>query len=268
MHCLNGCPLVDPSGNSVSYPSGSQLSGASSVRVDVTGTEDVTVWTGRTTPTEGAVPVIYCHGFLSDGISDAWLDEARAADDFRAIAAWGHPVFAANLAGTNTWGNTAARNAAEAVITWAHTAYGTRTDRIAFAGESMGALTALGLGWTNPDRVAAMWLRVPCIGLEWTHDNVATFTPFIDAAYTNHAGYLAALDTHDPMRNVNDIRRFRRRMRVWATAQDEFFPLSVTAGFVSQLGCELDVIGGVHANGYDTPKYVVAEWLDHTIRNP
>lgn len=252
----------------MSYPSGSRLSGASTVLVDINSTtEDVTIWTGRTTPTQGAVPVIYCHGFGVDGDDDVWLDETRAADDLRAIAAWGHPVFAANLAGVNTWGNTAARDAAEALITYAHTTYGTRTDRVAFAGESMGALTALGLGWTNPDRVAAMWLRVPCLGLEWTHDHVPTFTAFIEAAYGSAAAYRAALDDHDPMRNVDAIRRFRNRMRIWATAQDEFFPLTVTSGFVSQLGCRLEVIGGTHANGYDTPKYVVAEWLDYTIRN-
>lgn len=267
MHCLEHCSLVYPSGDRVSYPSGSRLSGASSVLIDVTGTEDVTVWTGRTTPTEGAVPVIYCHGFGVDGDGDVWLDETRAADDLRPIAAWGHPVFVPDLAGINTWGNTAAQNAAEAIITWAHTTYGTRTDRVAFAGESMGALTALNLGCANPDRVAAMWLRVPCLGLEWTHDNVDTFRPFIEAAYGSAQAYRDALDDHDPMRNVSTIHRFRSRTRMWATAEDEFFPLDVTAAFAAQMRCRLDVIGGTHAAGYDTPEFVVAQWLDYVIRH-
>lgn len=251
---------------SIPFPSGSRLSGSSATFTDVTGTEDVTVWTGRTTPTQGAVPVIYCHGVLGTGLDSAWRDETRAADDLRPIAAWGHPVFVPNIGGPLPFGNPASLAAVEAIITWAHTAYGTRTDKVAFAAESAGAPTALMAGVANPDRVAAMWLRVPCLGVEWTRNNVAALTAAIDGAFggsVSDAEYNAA----DPMRNVAAIRRFRHRARIWATASDEFFPLTITAGFAGQLGIQLDVIGGTHANGYDTPPYVVAEWLDHTIRS-
>lgn len=247
-------------------PSGSRLSAASAVRIDVTGTEDVTVWTGRTTPTAGAVPVIYCHGVLGSGTDDAWLDNDRAADDLRPIAAWGHPVFVPNAGGPSTWGNQTSVDAVTAVVTWAATAYGTRTDYVALAAESMGALTALNWAVQNPTKVAAVWLRVPCLGLQWTHDNVPTFSGLIDSAYGGTVSE-AEYDTYDPMRNTDTIRRFRNRARIWATASDEFFPLAKTAEFAGQLGIDLDVIGGTHADGYDTPPYVVAGWLDHTIRS-
>lgn len=251
---------------STPYPSGSRLSGGSTIRVDVTGTEDVTVWVGRTTPTAGATPVIYCHGFAGTGESAAWRTESQAADDFRPISAWGHPVFAANLGGVSTWGNQTSLDAVESIITWAHTAYGTRTDKVAFAGESMGALTALNAAILNTNRVAAVWLRVPCMGLEWTHDNVATFTGAINAAYGGSVSQ-SEYDTYDPMRHVETLRRIRHRIRIWATSADEFFPRAITAGFAGQIGCQLDIIGGDHAAGFNTPKYIVAEWLDHTIRN-
>jgi pimeloyl-ACP methyl ester carboxylesterase len=254
-------------GMSIPAPSGSRLAGGSAIRIDVTGTEDATIWIGRTTPTTGAVPVIYCHGFAGSGTSTSWRSESQAADDFRAICGWGHPVIAGNVGGASTWGNQTSLDAVEALITWARTAYGTRTDRVAFAGESMGALTALNAAIANPDRVAAVWLRVPAMGLEWTHDNVASFTGAINAAYGGAAGYLAALDDYDPMRNVATLRRFKDRIRIWATANDEFFPRSQQAIFAGQIGCRLDTIGGAHANGFDTPKYVVAKWLDYTIRN-
>lgn len=251
---------------SIPFPSGSRLSAASSVLVDVTGTEDVTVWSGRTTPTEDAVPVIYCHGVLGTGTDAAWLDETKAADDFRPIAAWGHPVFVPNIGGPLPFGNPTSLAAVESIITWAHTAYGTRTDRVAFAAESAGAPTALMAGAANPNRVAAMWLRVPCLGLEWTHGNVPALSGAIDGAFGGSVSE-AEYDAADPMRNVATIRRFRNRARIWATANDEFFPLAKTAEFASQLGIDLEVIGGTHANGYDTPPFLVAQWLDQTIRS-
>lgn len=251
---------------SIPYPSGSRLSAASAVQIDVTGTEDVTVWTGRTTPTQGAVPVIYCHGVLGSGTDAAWLDNTVAADDFRPIAAWGHPVFVPNIGGPVPFGNPASLDAVEAIITWAHTAYGTRDDYVCFAGESAGAPTALMAGAANPNRVAAMWLRVPCLGLEWTRNNVAALTGAIDGAFGGSVSE-AEYDAADPMRNVETIRRFRNRARIWATASDEFFPLNITAGFAGQLGIDLEVIGGVHADGYDTPPFLVAEWIDQTIRS-
>lgn len=254
-------------------PSAGRLTGASAISVNIEftpgipSTEDITLWTGRTTPTSGATLVVYCHGFAGTGESTAWRSESEAADDFRAICAWGHPVIAGNLGGVSTWGNQTSLDAVEDLIEWTHTNYGTRTDKVAFAGESMGALTALNAAISNPDRVAAVWLRVPAIGLEWTHDNVATFTGAINAAYGNAAGYLAALDDYDPMRNVSTLRRFNEKIRIWATANDEYFPRDQQAIFAGQIGCRLDTIGGTHANGYDTPKFVVAEWLDHTIRS-
>jgi acetyl esterase/lipase len=250
----------------IPFPSGSRLSAATATRYDVTGTEDVTVFTGRTTPTEGAVPVIYCHGLLGTGTDEAWLDTTRAGDDFAPIAAWGHPVFVPNIGGTLPFGNPASLAAVEAIITWAHNDYGTRTDWVAFAGESAGAPTALMAGAANPGRVAAMWLRVPCLGVEWTRNNVAALTASVDGAFGGSVSE-AEYDAADPMRNITTIRRFRHRARIWATASDELFPLAVTAGFAGQLGIDLDVIGGTHADGYDTPPFLVAQWLDQTIRS-
>ncbi len=251
---------------SIPYPSGSRLSGGSATFTDVTGTEDVTVWTGRTTPTAGAVPVIYCHGVLGTGVDAAWRDETKAADDFRPICAWGHPVFVPNVGGASTWGNQTAVDAITSIVSWAASAYGTRTDKVAVAAESMGALAALNWAVQNPAKVAAVWLRVPCLGLQWTHDNVPTFSGLIDAAYGGSVSE-GEYDTYDPIRNTETVRRFRHRARIWATADDEFFPLAVTAGFASQLGIDLEVIGGTHADGYDTPPFLVAQWLDHTIRS-
>lgn len=249
----------------MTWPSGSRLSGATAIRYDVTGTEDVTVWTGRTTPTSDAIPLIYCHGFGTSGTSTTWRDETLAGDDFRPIAAWGFPVIAANLAGASTWGNDASITAVDNIVSWANGAYGTRTDKVIVGGESMGALTALNWAWRNTDRVAAVWLRVPCTNLAALHDRSDVFRGAIEGAYGNVAAYEAALPTHDPTENTDLLRPLGKRTRIWLAVDDEIFPATEVRSFAGRVRCAYDQIPGVHADGYGTPAYVVALWLANTI---
>lgn len=250
----------------MSYPSGSRLTGATTQFIDATGTEDVTVWTGRTTPTAGSVPLIYCHGSGGTGIFPFWRINTIAADDFRAICAWGFPLFVPDMAGENTWGNNACIAAVDSVVTWANGRYGTRTDKIALGGESMGALTALNWAWRYPTKVAAVWLRVPVVGLLSFYQRNTSFQNRIETAYTNWAGLMAALPTHDPAQNIDSIRVFRDRLSVWYARSDELIPAADTLAFVQDVDCQVDSVAGTHINAYLTPEFVVASWLNDTIR--
>jgi len=246
------------------YPRGTRLCGASSLTS--TGAEGVLVWTGRTVPTGQAVPVIYAHGLLGFASTPAYRSSEAAGDDFAPIGGWGHPVLVPDLGGPATWGNDTALAAFDAAVTWAGTALGCRTDKVVVAGESMGGLLGLNWAWRNPDKVAALWLRVPCVALEVTHDTDGGFTGTIDAAYGGHAGYLAALDGHDPMRNTGLLRRFADRARIWHATDDEFFPPAEIRAFARATGIPATEIPGTHAAGYDTPPLEVAGWLARTIR--
>lgn len=245
------------------YPQGVRLSGAS--RLTHTGTEPVFVWTGRTTRTADRVPVIFAHGLLGSAASPTWRSSAEAADDLAPIAAWGHPVIIPNLAGPATWGNPASIAAVDAAIDWAAATYGTRTDRVVIAGESMGAMLAFNWAWRNTARVAALWARVPCVSAARARET-EPFRTTMDTAYGGEAGWLAAQAEHDPWLNTGRLRPLRDRMSIWATTDDEYFPLEDAQAFARRAGTFARVIPGDHQAGHHTPSLDVARWIAATVR--
>lgn len=236
---------------------------------DVAGTDDALAYFPRTSNGSGRVPVIYCHGFSGSATAAPYSDSTEAADDLRSIAAMGYPVFVPDLAGASTWGNDASIAAFGTTVTNLGTALGTRTDKVALAAESMGALVALNWAWRNPAKVAAIMLRVPVVNLEgFRARNVGVFGGAIHAAYGGSGPYATALPDHDPSHanQLATLRTLARRTRVWHTASDEYVTPTEVATWCSAVGCERTMYAGDHAAGFDTPTTDVTPWLADTIR--
>jgi pimeloyl-ACP methyl ester carboxylesterase len=67
-------------------------------------------------------------------------------------------------------------------INWAASRFGTRTDKVAIGGISMGGTTSLNWAWRNPSKVVAWAGYIPLINLDWLHDNTG-YEIFIDLGY-------------------------------------------------------------------------------------
>lgn len=235
---------------------------------DLAGTDDVLAYFPRTSNGAGRVPVIYCHGFAGSALAGPYSDSDEAADDLRSIASMGYPAFVPDLAGPSTWGNTASITALAATVTNLGTACGTRTDKVALAAESMGALVALNWAWRNPTKVAAVMLRVPVVNLEgFRARNVGVFGGAIHSAYGGSSSYTAALPDHDPAHanQLATLRSLADRIKVWHTTSDEYVAVAEVVAWCTAVGCERVAYEGDHAAGFDTPTSDVTPWVADAI---
>lgn len=215
----------------------------------------------------GAVPFVWCHGFtLASQPADIAVT-ADYNDRLAAIAALGHPVLSADLGGGSTWGNDTAIARVNSLLTWANTNYGTRLDKVAIGGESMGSLLAFNWAWRNPAKVAALWVRAPLTALDALHDRNVSLAGAIEGAYGGLSGYNAALSTHDPAQNRTALRALGGLTRVEYTLDDEV----VLAGEVIDHIEATDVAEhyawpGTHDDNRWTDTWAVAEWVHDTVR--
>lgn len=211
--------------------------------------ESTLVFQGRTQRARNRVPVVFCHGY--GGLPVDFQRDGVYMDDFRGISSY-FPVLAADLGGTTTWGNDDSIDAIDDLLTYASNPAGiplfeVRSDKVALFGESMGALLALNWAWRNPEQVVAVVLRAPVIALESFYDANVAFQGAINTAY---GGTLdeSDLDDHDPMRNLDLIRPFGDRIKLWAMESDEFVPVSEVEAFATLVGAEFDTNPGTHAD--------------------
>jgi pimeloyl-ACP methyl ester carboxylesterase len=225
-----------------------------------TGSEASVVMHGRQLP--GGTPVIFCHGVLV-GAQQTFNAEGqvqRELADLYEVTSGG-----ADLGGLSTWGNDASIAAVSALITYMGSTYGTKTARVVLYGTSMGALTALNWAMANPTKVAAVGLTAPAVSLQGIHDrDPIGLAALIDTAYTNHAGYVAALPVHDPSHanNRDVIRSLGNRMRVWYSTDDNVIAASEVLAFAGYSGCVLDSMGAIGHAASASALSAVAQWLD------
>lgn len=225
-----------------------------------TATESIAMYHGRNGP--GGVPVIVCHGALA--LADTWYGAASAIVP-RELAYRGVTCGAPDLAGISTWGNDAFKSAIDAAISYLASNHGTRTDKVAFYGVSMGGLC---LNWMldNLSKVVAAALVVPVMALEAMHDRDPTgWGVLIDGAYTDHAGFVAALPTHDPMRNTAAFRTIKDRIRVFYSSNDTTVVPSEVLGFARAAEIEAVNVGAIgHSLNFD--QGLVHGWLATMVR--
>lgn len=225
-----------------------------------TGSEAAVVVHGRNRP--GGTPVILCHGY-NIGALQWYASEGEMAH--RMCDAFEVTAVGADLGGTSTWGNAASITALDALITWAGTNHNTSTSKVALYGTSHGALTALNWAMRNPSKVAAIALTIPAVSLQGIHDRdpaALGLQAAIDAAYTNHAGYLAALSARDPSTadNLRTLRALGPVTRVWYSTTDNIIDVPEVTTFGAGTGATLTSIGA-QGHGLGTSQAEVADWL-------
>lgn len=222
-------------------------------------TEAVSIWTGASAA--GKIPLILCHGFLADATQ--WYDrDSQVILVSRQCGFSDLAGFGADLGGLSTWGNDDLINAIDDLIAWAGTNYGTRTDRVALYGTSMGGCS-LNWVWRNLEKVAACAYTIPVVSLKGIHDrNPLGIGEFVELAYGTNQQYLDALPTHDPSYPVpaSLLSRIADRIHIWYSADDNVIAASEVEAFSALTGVGITNVGNVgHSVAFN--QQIVADWL-------
>lgn len=218
-------------------------------------------------------PIIWCHGVLVDGRvirqGAGGIPGFVYYDTMAEIAdRLGTVLISADYGGASTWANDTAIGRIDTMVTWAGANLGTRTDRVIVAGESMGTLLALNWAWRNWQKVLAVWLRGPIVRmLDFYNANPGGLAALMDAAYTNHAGFLAALPTHDPAQNMAALTVLGPVTRLDATRDDELIPAMWAPQYAATTGALARLHPGTHADNVYVDRDEVADWLYQTTRS-
>lgn len=131
------------------------------------------------------IPLIWCHGAAGNGLTlFNSYPENRAAPAFVRREPSGVVVIASEFGSGLNWGNADAMNAIDDAIAWSAARFGTRTDKVAIGGTSMGGCTSLNWAWRNPGKVVAWAGHIPLINLTWLYDNTS-YAPFIQLGFSS-----------------------------------------------------------------------------------
>lgn len=230
--------------------------------------------TGNWRRARGQIPIVFCRGFLSNGWTlRRGAGTVRGEDYFRPWGVLaerlGTVVLGADLLNSSTWAldsvvGTGGR--IDQLITWAGANLLTRTDRIIIAGDSMGSLEALNWAWRNHVKVVAIYVRAPITAFQAFWNANAVFQPIIDAAWTNHATWLAGLPTHDPAQNMAALGVLGRRTLLQYTGQDELIAPTLITAYAEATGATLHYGYGNHEANVFAPGEPVADWLSDLIK--
>lgn len=144
-------------------------------------------------------PVIF---FTGTAGSSAFLTSSASGSQISPrLVDVGIPFISGDFGGANLYGNDTTQTRIGQLWTFVKTLLGTPTDKFIGIGVSKGMTALLNYARANPGNVAALVGIVPGVSLANVYTDNVGLQAGIDAAYTNHASYLAALPTHDPMAN-------------------------------------------------------------------
>ncbi len=219
----------------------------------------------------GRIPIIFCHGFSLQANPCLIASGAPYWQRFAYIAERTNcPVIVADLGG-NTWANTTGRARFTALRTWLAANRGLRGDKFFAAGESMGSILAAIEARLEPVACVGYWLRAPIVGVQAFYDaNVGPnpgLTASMDAAYTNHAGLVAAYPTidSDTVANRLAMATYGERGRIDWTDEDQFITPTIPQTFAEAVGA----IGVQRHGNHDANLYTlvepVADWIAGVI---
>lgn len=149
-----------------------------------------------------------------------------------------------------TWGNDTNTDEFDALGDYFTSRYGQQTDSLYLYGGSMGGCAALNFARRFPNRVEKIGLVIPMLDLGAFYTNNPAFQAEIDAAYGNHAGFLAALPTHNPMAFASDI---DVPVHIWYSTNDTLCPQAWMSQFEALApDCTKTSMGAVGHNGDNT----------------
>jgi pimeloyl-ACP methyl ester carboxylesterase len=176
-----------------------------------------------------------------------------------ALADAGIPTLVVDAGGATAWGNDTAIARMGDAKTYLQGTLGAKTGKIFLWGFSMGALSALNWARTNLSSVAAIALVCPATDLADLHDNRG-FGTEINTAYTNLAGYTAALPTHSPVQFASTL---TVPCKVWYGDADTTIPPSTVTAFNAAYGGSISTVAmaGIGHNPVPVPPQDVVSFL-------
>lgn len=177
--------------------------------------------------------------------------EVLASNFYSQFSALAENGIAVASGGTLTsWGNDTVTDEYQDLADYLTSRYGHQTTTVDVYGGSMGGCCALNFARRFPSMVEKIGLVIPMLDLEQFYDDNAGFRTEIDAAYVNHAGFLAALPTHNPMEFAASI---DHETHIWYSTTDTLCPpANMTAFEALAPNCTKTSIGAVGHNGDNT----------------
>lgn len=225
----------------------------------------VSVWEPKRRTTD--IPLVFVPG-LGAGADDVYtqLEWLRVVDA-------GVVGIAANLSTNGDgWGNLTERAALEALIAWAGTNYGTRTDQVGFFGGSMGGFTINTFVAAHPTVARVVAMEIPAVDLQAVHDrNILGTGASIEGAFGGLAGYLAALPVFNPARHPGTFAPAAGVTKIWSAFNDNIAPYNEALAWAHGAGItEFVNVGNIgHTGGTDANYWPdVVDWLIPRLREP
>lgn len=210
----------------------------------------------------GGPLVVVCHGLLA-GTANYQPGVARRTLDLLADA--GCVVAVADLGGASTWGNDSFLTSVHELINWARATYDADTSRVAFIGDSMGAMGALNWAWRNTAQFACASLRVPVVAADALHDRDTVIGTAIDNAYGGLTEWDAAKADRDPSANPDLVAALADNVLLWWSTDDPTVIPADIASFTDATGVRAIPLGAVQhdeAAIYGAvPAVYEAEWI-------
>lgn len=207
--------------------------------------------------------VIFCHGLNGQ----AWHPVNYPDPVLDELAQRGFPIMSPDLGGVATWGNTASQTKLADARAYMQASMGAKAGGVLLWAGSMGTLTALNFLRNNPTLVLGMAAGLPAVDLADLHDNAVArgiTEASIDTAYANHAGYVAALPTHNP--SQGDFAAVADKIRLWYSTDDPTtIPARVTA-FAAASGATAVSMGATGGHVFDADFAIdVCDYLESLI---
>jgi hypothetical protein len=209
------------------------------------------------------VPVVFCLGFGAGALTPSTPTQL----ELLGTVLTGVVVLCPSLTTDNTdFGNAASLTAITDLLGWSAAQYGTRTDKVGYMGGSMGAFRALNHIRYNPSILAACALAIPALDLQGIHDrNPLGVAATLEAAYGGHAGYLAALDTHDPGRHPELYIPVADRITLWYGADDLVTTAAEVEAFATGSGVDARNQGNIGHTGPGDPNLGDAMYFQEIV---
>lgn len=230
---------------------------------------------GQYTPSENAILwrdsqyrapqtlVVMAHGYQAGAVD--YLTTYRFVAN--QIARRGFPVLTGDFGGPATFGNDAcSQTAIPNAVAWAQTQPGVKTGAVIVFGGSMGCLSVCNYALNHVANVKAVILELPAVDLQDLHDNRYIATPGdlvapIEAAYTNNAGYLAALPTHNPNLTANRATLSALPFQIHYSTNDPVAVPSVATGFGTAVNADMRSLGAVGHSAANADFDVIGNFL-------
>lgn len=173
----------------------------------------------------------------------------------------GFDVFIPQLDGTGDFGRDASATALDAAVAWAAARGLATTNMVAYV-VSMGALTLFNAWKTRLSMFKAAALAIPGLDLADLHDNDrgGTATP-IETAYTNLAGYEAAVATHNPAAAGAAEVFDGKPIRAWISSNDTTTPPEIAEAWMTRQGGDAVTFGAAGHGRVGLPTADIAAFL-------